>query len=199
MRKSDQSSETYRRIIEATQGLLADQGYEATGVAEICRAADVSKGAFYYHFPSKQAVLQAILDEWMHALDPGPDLWQDDTRPAPDVLREVGQTAAEIFRGDQRTARLFLEFWSLAGRDPSVAEAARAPYRRYAAGLAQVVRRGREEGSLAKVEPEPAGRVLVSLAVGVLLSSLLDPGAADWGEVLTSGLGSLLRGMRTEA
>jgi AcrR family transcriptional regulator len=33
------------------------------GVAEICKAARVPKGSFYYHFESKEALALAVIDE----------------------------------------------------------------------------------------------------------------------------------------
>lgn len=198
MTKAEQSQETYRRILETTRELFADHGYEATGVARICQEAGVSKGAFYHHFPSKQAVLQAILDDWLLALQPGLSLWADNTAPAPEALRRSAQAAEAVFRGDVRTRRLLLEFWNLAGREPLVADAARDPFRRYAEGLAGLLRRGSAEGSLKPIDAEAGARLLVSLAMGVLLSSLLDPTGADWGRVLRESIPILLDGIAKE-
>jgi AcrR family transcriptional regulator len=40
-------------------------------VAEICRRADVTKGGFYHHFPSKQAVFLEMLERWLEGIDDG--------------------------------------------------------------------------------------------------------------------------------
>lgn len=198
MTKAEQSQETYRKILEAARDLFADHGYEATGVALICQEAGVSKGAFYHHFPSKQAVLQAILDEWLEALQPGFGLWADPDRPAPETLRNAAKAAATVFKGEPRTRRLLLELWNLAGRDPIVAAAARDPFRRYAAGLAGVLRRGAQEGSLKPIDAEAGAHLLVALALGVLLSSLLDPQGARWDRVLNESIPMLLDGIAKE-
>lgn len=42
--------ETRSRILHSALSLFGRQGYDATGVAGICEAAAVSKGAFYHHF-----------------------------------------------------------------------------------------------------------------------------------------------------
>ena len=59
------SQETKNQILGAAYQLFSQSGYDATGVAEICQAAGVSKGAFYYHFPSKQAVFLELMDNWL--------------------------------------------------------------------------------------------------------------------------------------
>ena len=53
MGRQKRGEETRSRILDAAQGCFVQHGYDATGVAEICRSAGLSKGAFYYHFPSK--------------------------------------------------------------------------------------------------------------------------------------------------
>ena len=54
---------TRRRIIDAAIDLFAEEGYGEIGLAEIVKRANVTKGAFYYHFASKEAVAAAIIEE----------------------------------------------------------------------------------------------------------------------------------------
>jgi len=65
MATQQRSEETYSRILDAAAASFARNGYERTGVAEICHAAGISKGAFYYHFSSKQALFLALLQRWL--------------------------------------------------------------------------------------------------------------------------------------
>lgn len=52
-------------IIEAAYSCMARNGYERTSTAQICAAAGVSSGTFFHYFPTKAAVLVAILDGWL--------------------------------------------------------------------------------------------------------------------------------------
>ncbi len=56
---------TRARILEAALDQFAAHGYEAASVDEICARAGVSKGAFYHHFESKQALFLALLNDWL--------------------------------------------------------------------------------------------------------------------------------------
>jgi len=47
-------------ILAVAADLFMRHGYEATSVEQIVRAAVIAKGTFYYHFPSKRVVLEAI-------------------------------------------------------------------------------------------------------------------------------------------
>ena len=55
---------TRRKIIETAIELFSELGYGETGLADVLQRAGVSKGAFYYHFDSKEAVAKAIIDEF---------------------------------------------------------------------------------------------------------------------------------------
>ena len=46
--------------MEVALDLFSDQGYEATSMRDIAAALGLSPGAFYHHFPSKEAVLVAV-------------------------------------------------------------------------------------------------------------------------------------------
>ncbi|MCR9277709.1 MAG: TetR/AcrR family transcriptional regulator [Pseudomonadaceae bacterium] len=55
------SGDTRSRILEAAMNLLADQGYAASSTLAITKAAGLSRTAMLYHFPSRQALLEAIV------------------------------------------------------------------------------------------------------------------------------------------
>ena len=49
-------------MITAAQQLFYTKGYDNTSVNDIIKAVGVSKGAFYHHFDSKQAVMMAVVE-----------------------------------------------------------------------------------------------------------------------------------------
>jgi AcrR family transcriptional regulator len=51
------SRETKRTLVQAAMALWRTNGYANTTVADICRAAGVSKALFYFYFPRKEDVL----------------------------------------------------------------------------------------------------------------------------------------------
>ncbi|MET7497732.1 TetR/AcrR family transcriptional regulator [Streptomyces sp900116325] len=57
------TSDAKEKILSAAQSLIELRGYSALGVAEICKAAGVPKGSFYYFFESKEALALAVIDE----------------------------------------------------------------------------------------------------------------------------------------
>lgn len=51
------------RILDAAQTLFADPGFDATPVARLAAAAGVPKGLVFHYFPSKLALLVALVEE----------------------------------------------------------------------------------------------------------------------------------------
>jgi TetR/AcrR family transcriptional repressor of nem operon len=52
------------RLLEAARDLIRARGFAATSVDELCKAAEVTKGAFFHHFASKDALGVAAAEFW---------------------------------------------------------------------------------------------------------------------------------------
>ena len=63
MVRQARSEATRKRIINAAVDLFAEVGYQATGLGDIIERAEMTKGALYYHFDSKEALATAIIEE----------------------------------------------------------------------------------------------------------------------------------------
>ena len=52
------------KLLDAAIEVIRKQGYAATSVDELCRKAGVTKGAFFHHFESKDALAVAAANHW---------------------------------------------------------------------------------------------------------------------------------------
>lgn len=52
------------RLLEAARDVIRAQGFAATSVDDLCRNAGVTKGAFFHHFASKEALGVAAAAYW---------------------------------------------------------------------------------------------------------------------------------------
>jgi TetR/AcrR family transcriptional repressor of nem operon len=52
------------KLLDATMGLVRLKGYAATSIDDLCKAAGVTKGAFFHHFASKEALAVAGAQQW---------------------------------------------------------------------------------------------------------------------------------------
>jgi TetR/AcrR family transcriptional repressor of nem operon len=52
------------RLLEAARDTIRAKGFAATSVDDLCRAAAVTKGSFFHHFKSKEALGVAAAEYW---------------------------------------------------------------------------------------------------------------------------------------
>lgn len=68
MNQEERSERSRGQILEAALRLFSHRGYGATSVRDIAEAAKVSKGNVYHHFPDKETIFRALLDQYFQAM-----------------------------------------------------------------------------------------------------------------------------------
>ena len=63
MSESKSTEERRREIINAARHLFFTKGYEATSTTDIMKAVGIAKGTLYYHFSSKEEILDTLLED----------------------------------------------------------------------------------------------------------------------------------------
>ncbi len=187
------SETTHARLLDSALKQFAANGFEATSVDDICAEAGVSKGAFYHHFESKQALFLALLNAWLQAVDSGLSLLQKPTVPR--TLLAMTDILPDVLSEAKDQLPMFLEFWLHASREETIWQATIEPYRHFRAYFAGMIARGMKEGTLRKVDPDVAGQIILSMAVGILLQALLEPEGADWENTARQGMQILMKGL----
>jgi AcrR family transcriptional regulator len=185
--------ETRGRILNAALKRFAIAGYDAASVDDICAQAGVSKGAFYHHFPTKQAIFMALMQGWLKLIDMGMEAVHKET--VPETLVSMTNLLPGVFAAAEDRLPMFLEFWLQASRDETVWNAIIAPYRHYQEYFSKLIQDGMEEGSLKTVDSQVAAQVIVSLAVGLVLEGVLDPHGADWEKTARASMQILMNGL----
>jgi hypothetical protein len=103
--------------------------------------------------------------------------------PVPEMFQRIAESFPYIFATAGGQLPMFLEFWLQASRDEKIWRASVAPYRRYHKEFTSLIQRGVNEGAFVDIDAELAARMIVSMAMGLLLQSLMDPQGAQWEEV----------------
>jgi AcrR family transcriptional regulator len=165
---------TRERILLAARRLFAEQGYKGTSVGEIEAAAGLSPraGALYKHFPSKQAVLAAVIAQHTDVVD---DMrTQLELMPPGDLRAELMLTArwglAELRREHELTRIVMKE----GERFPEIAEAFREAIvmRGHRLAAEWIVRYVEREGGHVD-DPDAFASVTTDSLVGYTLQEVL--------------------------
>ena len=63
-KNSPERGDARTRLLEAARDLIRQKGFTATTVDDLCKAAGVTKGAYFHHFESKEALGVAAANYW---------------------------------------------------------------------------------------------------------------------------------------
>jgi AcrR family transcriptional regulator len=114
--RAQSKERTRQRLLAEAQRLFRERGYAATSLEQIAEAAEVTKGAIYGHFASKEDLMLSALDA-----APEPDYSAtlgDESRPLRERLAEFGRAVAAEDPGDTEELAVFLEFFAALLRAP---------------------------------------------------------------------------------
>lgn len=78
---------TRARIIEAADELFYRQGYEHTSFSDIADTVQISRGNFYYHFKSKDEILDAVIDVRLASTRKMLERWETEGKTPADRIR----------------------------------------------------------------------------------------------------------------
>jgi AcrR family transcriptional regulator len=122
----EQRKLTRAKLIEAAQQLFSTSGYDHATVDDISHAAGYSKGAYYFHFSTKDDILLELLRVWTEGRTAALAEGEID-RMTPDELRE---TLAGFFSyaDSPLWPGVLLEFWAQAVRNKEVGNRLSAAY-----------------------------------------------------------------------
>ncbi len=94
--RNDRWQARLREIVDTAARVFAKNGYHATGIAELCTATGLGKGALYYYIGSKEQLLVAIHDRVMdEVLQSGDRVSQAEGSP-PELLARLGDELIDI-------------------------------------------------------------------------------------------------------
>lgn len=186
-----------RRLVEATFALIERDGDLDPRVGDIVRAAGLSNQAFYRHFPSKEALLVAVLDEGVRILASYlTHRMRRTTRPTAQVREWLRGMLAQGLRPEAAAATrpFVLGRARLAASFPQeVAESERA----LVALVREAIRAGVAAGELPDADPERDAETLYHQALGWLQARMLDatpPQPQDSERLVEFSIHGLLRG-----
>jgi len=89
---------TRDHLVDVGVGLMHQNGYNATGLTDILKAADVPKGSFYHHFGSKEDFAAAALERYgMREREHAAAVLNDTTAPPLKRLRGYFSDLGKIY------------------------------------------------------------------------------------------------------
>lgn len=152
------SASTPEKVLNATEEVLRRFGPAKTSVVDVARALGVSHGGIYRHFPSKAALLDAVISRWLGRIAGPLALIAAETGPAPERLRRWFDILIASERAKaQGDPELFATYAALARE---AREVVAAHGERLATHIAKIVDDGVSQGAFAAIDASGAGAAI---------------------------------------
>jgi AcrR family transcriptional regulator len=170
--KNLQSKDAMGRILHQAIRLFLEKGYHGTSINEITQAAKLTKGALYWHFKSKQDLLEKIIKE-------------HETRFLDEMIRAVGEVKGGVLEKFEKYIRfnsafayynreLCVSFTTLAaelvGAHHEIEPEIRRVYKKYRKFLSNLILHGKKEKVFKReLDPDLAALAIIAFHNGILL------------------------------
>ena len=153
-------------LLRSATRVLAERGFSRAGMDEIARASGTSKGGLYFHFPTKQALLAAVVSRAGALLQRRVRAAME--RAGDDPLDRAEAALSALFEGlsGRRAMARVLNEALAAG--PEIRAQAVQIEDEFAALLRPELERALALGRIAPLDPELAARAWVAMAQGLI-------------------------------
>jgi AcrR family transcriptional regulator len=189
------SAATRQKIVNAAVDLFDEVGYPTTGLGDIVRRAEVTKGAFYHHFDSKESLASAIIDQAVARIRDTFRSIAQSSAPALESLIHSAFVIGELAAVD-KAVRVGTQLKLALGQFNDRAASAYDGWRTAATAL---VTRASEEGDLRdNLEPVVVAESIVAVILGAETLGVVISGGKDLAARLDRVWGLLLPGLVTD-
>jgi AcrR family transcriptional regulator len=161
------------RILAAARSLFAERGFVACRVADVASRAGMSAGNVYWHFDSKEAILQAILAEGLARVEAMTAEVADSYGPARRKLDFLVERTLELYDGNAEFMVVLGGLMGPGGQElvRSLGFDLREIGGRYHANLRRVFAEARSEGAVAPADPDLLVTFYVAFFNGLLVAN----------------------------
>ncbi|MEX0749405.1 MAG: TetR/AcrR family transcriptional regulator [Dehalococcoidia bacterium] len=192
----EQRKLTRAKLIDAALKLFSTSGYEHATVDDISREAGYSKGAYYFHFSTKDDILTELLRMWTE--DRATVLAASDGEASSaDGLRDV--LASFFTYEEKRWPAVLLEFWSQALRNDEVSKRISQAYGSWRGQLAAAFEQAASASAITVDSTQDAAAVALAAHDGFAVQVAITPAGARapmTAEALAESIVAPLSGVR---
>ncbi|NOY98721.1 MAG: TetR/AcrR family transcriptional regulator [Chloroflexi bacterium] len=194
--RPDVSEERTEQILDAASEVFAEKGFHDARMDDIASEAELSKGALYLYFKSKDAIITALLDRLFQREMRDVRALQTAEGSARERLERLTDAVANDVQNWLRIIPVAYEFLGLIFRNKTVQKAFRQYMRTYLALITPIIQQGIDNGEF---RPSNAGDIAIAVGAiyeGTILLWVYDSTAVDVERHIRTGINLLLEGLK---
>lgn len=196
--KDNLERERKKQILDAAERVFSERGFDRARMDDIVRASGLSKGALYWYFKSKDAIIRALLERVFIGEMNEAQALVEASGSASERLARFVELAVREYRRFENLLPLAYEFIALAYRSKAVRETLAGYFEGYTDFVTQIVEQGVKRGEFKPCDPETVAVSLIGMYEGIALIWFLDPQQMNWERLSVQPLEIILAGLRVE-
>jgi AcrR family transcriptional regulator len=192
------ADETHRRILQAALDCFSRKGYNSTTMDQIAAESGTSKGTLYWHFESKDDLLESAF-RWFFKTLFGPEALAilEASPTAAGKLRILSESTVEFSQQAEGMFNLFLEFWASSTNREKSANLWLDLLVEYRDIVTGVIDEGVEQGEFRAVDAEALAWALTAAYDGLAAYVMLKPDL-DLPRIHSAFIETLLHGLEVD-
>ncbi|TAG08090.1 MAG: TetR/AcrR family transcriptional regulator [Verrucomicrobia bacterium] len=181
------------QILAVCMQCFAAKGFHQTSMRDLCAALEMSPGAFYRYFDSKEAVIAAMVDADRAKMEKVFAEIPFET-PFPELISQMVMKVLENLTNDHELT-IFSQITAEGAVNPKVAEALKTHYAVVTDRMELLIRRAQERKEVdTAIKPRDAAIFIISTFDGLCPRSAFDP-SVNWRKMALVFIGVILRAL----
>ncbi len=184
------------QILDAALSVIIEKGYENSRMDDIVEKSQLSKGAIYWYYKSKEEVYLSLVDYWFIQYSSGVVDTLKQQESASDQLKALFDFFIEQFDKNPATFKLLVEFWRLAGLNPDFNAKLQQIYSDFLEYIIEIIKVGVANGEFKNVEPRITALSILINIEGINWFTLFDKSGVEAHEYIDTISNFILNGLK---
>jgi AcrR family transcriptional regulator len=196
--KPDVSAERKNQILEAATRVFTLRGIDETRMDDIVVESGLSKGAIYWYFDSKEAIIIAIVDHIFNYESAHIQEIVSGDQTASQKLELFIQASIQDMQQVKPLMPLFFDFWTRSLRNPTINQAIKRYYQLFLGIIEPIIRQGIRTGEFRPVDVQQTALAIGAAFEGTILMWAYFPELIDFDKQFRLTLEIILQGLLAE-
>ena len=196
MKKLELQDRRKEQIMSAALSVVVAKGYDQSRMDDIVEKSQLSKGAIYWYYKSKEEVYLSLVDYWFLQYSSGVVDTLQQQESASDQLKALFGFFIEQFDKNPAAFKLLVEFWRLAGLNPDFNAKLQQIYSDFLEYIIEIIKVGVANGEFKNVEPRITALSILINIEGINWFTLFDKSGVEAQEYIDTISDFILNGLK---
>jgi len=194
--KPDVSEERKHQILDAAIHVFSRDGFHEARMEDIAKEADMSKGALYWYFKSKDEIITNLLGFFFDREFGKLKSWDLESRSPAELLKDYTNLLIEDLDSIKPFLMVAYEFMAMISRNKNVRKVVQKSLNQYIEITVPIIQRGVDEGEFRQLDPYETSLAFGAIIEGSIIIWAYDMERFQLSELISRNLQIFLDGIK---